>query len=838
MALRSIYRCLLLLLLLHVWPAAVRAGAIALRPSLCAASSPAGPALPTEHIAGLRFVCGRAPLRPDYHDRWLWLRVDPSALRSLPPGWQLRIDQARFDHIAVIAVARDGHAQRIVLGAHNLAENWSPGGLLRFDVDRPGSDLGELYIGFFRLDDLDLLRKVTAASPAHAARADAGWLLLGGLFIGALLSAFAYSLLIYAGQRCAFQRWYLMWVATALAYGLTWTNTIAFLLPGFVGPPAVRVDCVLVGLMIGAGNMFLLAVLEEGMVPRRLRRIGQALAIAGVLVGILASADFLLPAIQTDRWVGYVIMASALSVFASVCIAIRRGSRAAWFYLFGWTPSICAFLLRIARNLGLSAQSDPVDMATFAAIAIESVVFCLAIADRFRLLRRERDRAELARDVMAMESDMLRRAAHSDFLTGLGNRAAFQAALQALADRNGGFTLFLIDVDQLKTINDRLGHDGGDALLAHVGKRLAAVAGPKARVARIGGDEFAILTPAATPAAEAHIEAALDGLQDEQRSHAGGNWSISLSIGSARFPDNAADAESLYKNADLALYHAKRLGRRRRCRYEPSLRAKMDQKATFIRDAYAGLERDEFTIHFQPIIDLASERLIGHEALLRWQHPTLGMLTPGTFGDILTESQIGALLQERVVALTLDALRGQRAEAPFMSMNFTALQLNGVPAARCLLDQLDRAGIAPKTLCIELTEGIVLEPAAEDILSALRLLHEAGVRIALDDFGTGYSSLTHIKQMPIDILKIDRSFVLGLFKDGGASEEILRAIIGLGSGLGKVVIAEGIETEAQRLRLGELGCKFGQGYLFARPGPFRLEPKDIRPRGMPELRLA
>jgi diguanylate cyclase (GGDEF)-like protein len=831
---------LLILVSLYVWPQTAQAEAIELRSSLCAASAPAGPAAPDSTLARLPYSCGSAVAGPDYHDRWLWLRVDRlSALSGLSAGWQLRIDQARFDRIAIVAVGRDGQSQRIVRGPGDLADHWSPGGLMRFTIDRPGADVAKLYIGFAKLDDLGLMRKVTAGSPAQTARIDAGWLLLIGLFAGAILSAATYNLLIYTGQRYAFQRWYLVWAGVTLAYGLTWTNAAAFLLPGFVGPWAVRAEFVLVGSMIFTGNMFLFSVLEEGMVPRWLQRTGRTIGVFGLVCGILASMDHWLPAGMTDRWMNYAIFASAISAVTSVSFAIRRGSRTVWFYLGGWLPPSSVFVLRLARNLGLVGQSDIVDMATFASIAFESVVLSLAIADRFRLLRRERDEAEHAHDAMAIESDTLRRAAHTDFLTGLQNRAAFQIALQDLVEHEDAadFTLFLVDVDHLKAVNDRLGHDGGDGLLAHVARRLVAAAGPGAHVARIGGDEFAILLPD-TASAEDRIGCALDALQDEQTIHAGRSWQISLSIGSARFRKDAADAAALYKNADLALYRAKRLGRRRRQAYDPSLRAQIDRKAAFVRDAYAGLERDEFAIHFQPIVDLVNGRAIGHEALLRWRHPDLGLLTPAIFGDILIDGRIGLLLQERVLTLALAELHGQAEGAGFLSVNFTGAQLRGTQAAQRLLDQIAAAGVRPADLCIELTEGIVLERAADDILSALHLLHQAGVRIALDDFGTGYASLIHLKQMPVDTLKIDRSFVLGLIEDGGQSEEIVRAIIGLGHGLRKTVVAEGVETPAQRQRLRELGCHFGQGYLFARPGPVRMEAGPVAVPRMAKRRMA
>jgi diguanylate cyclase (GGDEF)-like protein len=830
---RSIW-AFLLVLLVHAWPGAARAEGVALRASLCEATAPAGAAASDAALAGLRFTC-RDGSASGYNDRWVWLRVDRiAALRAMPAGWQLLIDQARFDQIAIVARAKDGSSQRIVRAAAELKQNWTPGGALRFTVDRPGSDLTALYVGFARLDALNLMRKVTAVTPADAQRFSDGWLVLMGLFAGALLSAFSYNLLIYTGQRYAFQRWYLVWAGIALAYGLTWTNMAAFALPGFVGPAAVRMEFILVGIMIGAGNMFFLSVLEDGMLPRWLQRAGRGVAVASVLLGVVASADTLLPAAMTDRWLNDAVIANALCVLVGLCYAIPRRSRIIWFYLVGWTPAICVLALRLARNLDLLPQDDVVDMATFASIAFESVVLSLAIADRFRLLRRERDLAEQARNAIAIESDTLRKAAHTDFLTGLGNRAAFQMAMTAMIEGKAGFSLFLIDVDHLKEINDRLGHDGGDAMLAYVSGRLVKAAGEGGHIARIGGDEFALLLPATSEAAR--TMSALDAIQGEQWRHAGRSWSISLSIGSARFPEDADSLDTLYKSADLALYQAKQLGRRRQHRYDPSLRALVDRKAGFVRDAFAGLDRDEFVLHFQPIVDLETGQCTGNEALLRWQHPEHGMLTPTIFGDILTERKIGALLQERVLAMALTELRGQAFDAPFLSVNFTAVQLRGPHAARRLLDQLGRFNVDPRSLCIELTEGIVLERAADDMVPALHLLREAGVRMALDDFGTGYASLIHLKQMPIDSLKIDRSFVLGMLEDGGQSEEIVRAIIGLGNGLRKAVIAEGIETEAQRTRLRELGCKLGQGYLFARPGPLRMGAETGPSRALP-LRL-
>jgi diguanylate cyclase (GGDEF)-like protein len=827
---RIVLSTLLLLLAGLLWSGVARAEGVELRSNLCHANAAADLPPSAATVRALSFECG-SDKAVGYHDRWLWLRLDTAGaaghegrLAGLPANWHLLVDQARFDQIAVIAIAADGSRQEIVRGARDLSENWAPGGLLRFGIDRPGREVRQVYVGFLRIGDLSLMRKVIAVSPAEAVQMGSRWFLLMGVFTGALLSAFAYNLLIYTGHRRAFQRWYLVWAAAVLAYGLTWTNMAGYLLPGFVGPWAVRLDFILVGIMIGTGNIFFLSVVEEGALPPWLHRVGRVLAVVGIVLGVAASADWLLPAAFTDRLMNYAILASAISVFVGVCYAVRNGSRIVWFYLAGWTPVLIVFALRLARNLGFLPQDDMVDMATFGTLAFESIALSLAIADRFRLLRQERDLAEHARSAIAIESETLRRAAQTDFLTGLGNRASFQTALRTRMESGvASIHLFLIDVDNLKEINDRLGHDGGDALLVHVGDMLRAVAGSDEHVARIGGDEFALTLIQADDRRIREISAALAAIQGQIWSHAGRSLAISLSVGLACYPGDASDAGLLYKNADLALYEAKQRGRRRLYLYDPSLRAEIDRRAVFARDAHLGLERDEFILHYQPIVDLQSGRPASYEALLRWQHPEHGVLTPTVFGSILTDPKIGTAVQDRVLSRVLETLARHPDDIPAVAMNFTAAQLDGPHAARRLIDRLEQAGVTPRRLCIEVTEDIVLGRSVDAMSRALELLHEAGVQIALDDFGTGYASLIHLKRMPIDILKIDRSFILSLFDADGRSEVIVRAIIGLGESLRKSVIAEGIETPAQHQRLIALGCMLGQGYLFARPGPLKVE---------------
>lgn len=766
-------------------------------------------------IVDAPYRCGaEAPTRgPD----WLWLRLDASQLGALPASWDLLIDQTRFDRIGVLIVGRN-RTTRHSLSYAELKEHWTPGGLLKFVVAPPGHDIRGLYIGFRHIDDLSLMRKVVARPGSRMNGADVGWLVLAGLFAGTLLSALLYNLVIHAGRRPAFQRWYLLWVSVALVYGLIWTNTAALVVPGLVGPIAVRIEFVLVGLMVAAGNMFFFSVIEDGVLPPGLAKAGHGLAIGGAVLGVAAAADTWLPPVPTDRLLNYDIAATSVLVAWSCAVAARRGSRVIWFYMIGWSPVIALFVLRLARNLGFMAQSDVVDMGTFVALAFEALVLSLAIADRFRRIRLELDQARQRREIDLAETKTLRLAAQTDFLTGLGNRAAFQQQANALMSAAMPFSLFLIDVDYLKDVNDRLGHASGDMLLCHVGSALDGIVRAMAdvRVSRIGGDEFAILCPGSV-----HVDTML---AEQIASVQGELWhprdrtrTLSLSIGSARYPDDAQALDLLYHNADLALYTAKRVGRGRYVRYDPLQSGLRDLQMAFAGEAEQALERGDFMLYLQPIVSLETEMVCGHEVLLRWNHPVHGLMSPDRFADVLVAERIGLRIQEHVLELALAALNEGGEALGVVCVNFTSAQLAGPRSARLVLDRLAHHGIAPARLCVEVTEGVMLDRAADSILASLRTLHEAGVCIALDDFGTGYASLVHLRDLPVDRIKIDQSFVAGLDETDGGTLPIVSAIIGLGAGLGKLVIAEGIETQWQAERLRQLGCRFGQGYRYGHP---------------------
>ena len=752
---------------------------------------------------------------PETGPDWTWLTLDdPAALRAMPGEWNLLVDQVRFRRIAVAVTGADGATERISRRADQLEAHVAPGGLLKFEIGVPGPEVRALAIGFERLDDLSLMRKVTAATPGRTMIMERRWLIAMGVFAGLLASAFVYNLFVYAGQGYAFQRWYLAWVAVSLAYGLTWSNMAGLLFPIWAGPLAVRVDSVLVGMTVAFACLFLLGVLEKGMVPRPLRRAVQVGCLASVAAGVLAADERLVPARPSDLALNLSMLLCAGMLLATIAIAAVRGSRVVWLYLVGWTPVIAVYAMRTARNFGLVGHSDLVDLATFGAIGFETLVFSLLIADRFVSLKKERDAAEAHAREMEVEKDTLERAALTDFLTGLGNRAFFHERMRTLQARGERFTLFLIDIDHLKDLNDRQGHDAGDGLLKHVGERLAALAGQEIFCARIGGDEFAILA-LGDASSHAAVTEALDAIQGNVWARHTWSGVLSLSVGSASWAE-AATLGDLFQHADLALYEAKRQGRGRRQEFDGPLRLQIQTRLDMLKAARQSLRDGAFALHFQPIVDLRSGECISVEALLRWQHPELGLLTPEAFECVLDDEEVCAAVQERVMALAIGELRRRRF-AGTLAVNFTAAELDGPEAARRLLQRLAAAEVAPQALCVEVTEGIILGRGRSDAAGALRVLHEAGVRIALDDFGTGYASLVHLKEIPVDTLKIDRSFVAGLLTDGGESEEIVRAVLALGAGLKKSVIAEGIETPAQLARLREMGCEQAQGYLFGRP---------------------
>ena len=429
-----------------------------------------------------------------------------------------------------------------------------------------------------------------------------------------------------------------------------------------------------------------------------------------------------------------------------------------------------------------------------------------------------------------------------DSLTGLANRQAVLARAQAVldgppADRAGAAVLF-IDVDEFKRINDTLGHLAGDALLERVGSRIAA-ATQAGVTARPGGDEFVVVvTGPVDDEASGRVADAITRALSVPFNLRGRDVRVSASIGIAPLQD-ATTAEEVLARADAAMYTAKRAGKGLTAIFDPTMFAELHARLELEGELRLAMEREELHLEYQPILDLATGRIVDLEALLRWTHPSGRNVGPAEFIPVAEESGLIVALGRWVLARALTDLRTLEdelgpARRPMMSVNLSARQLVDPGLADVVADALVEAGLAGSALRLEITETamlIGLDSAAETI-AALRSL---GASVVIDDFGTGYSALDYLKRFVVDGVKIDRSFVAGLGR-AGPDEAIVTASIAFAHALGLEVTAEGIETRAQLDRLAELGCERGQGYLIGRSmriehvaGMLLTEHLDLRP---------
>jgi diguanylate cyclase (GGDEF)-like protein len=422
-----------------------------------------------------------------------------------------------------------------------------------------------------------------------------------------------------------------------------------------------------------------------------------------------------------------------------------------------------------------------------------------------------------------LETELKHQAFH-DSLTQLPNRALFVDRVEHALARNGRHrervAVLLIDLDNFKVINDTRGHAVGDELLAQVAKRLRSVLRPGDTCARLGGDEFAILAEGLMSADEAgqlanRLAERLRAPFDIGGVAVSGGASIGVSTS-----EYGSDASVLLRQADLAMYAAKDAGKGCSEVFRPQLMDLLQQRARTASELEHAIEREELTLHFQPIVALATGSVVGTEALLRWQHPDRGLLHPGEFIEIVEESDlavpIGAWVIDNAVAQAARWLRYAPAAGPLkMSLNVTPRELAQPGFVDTVVTALHRHQLPARALVLEITERML---AGNDprIVQAMTELHEFGVRLAVDDFGTGYSALGYLRRFPVSTLKIDRSFVAGL-GNSPDDQALVEAIIRLGETFDLDLVAEGVETEEQRRHLLRMGCHNAQGYLFARP---------------------
>jgi diguanylate cyclase (GGDEF)-like protein/PAS domain S-box-containing protein len=413
--------------------------------------------------------------------------------------------------------------------------------------------------------------------------------------------------------------------------------------------------------------------------------------------------------------------------------------------------------------------------------------------------------------------------ANHDVLTDLPNRVLFNDRLTqaiALAERHGKqLAVMFIDLDHFKKINDSLGHDVGDKLLKSVAGRLKACVRRSDTISRLGGDEFVLLLSQVEHAEDAAISArktlralTLPYMID------GKSLDVNVSIGMSTYPNDGQDAESLVNRADNAMYEAKRCGRNNYQFFRHEMHALLAERQSLEADLRCALGRNEFVLHYQPILNLQTGQIAGMEALIRWLHPQRGLIYPGQFvpiaeecGLILTIGQWVLVEACKQARAWLDAgLRVVRISVNVSATEFCAKDfLSGVRAA------LIATGVEPMNLELELTESVLMDDAEAAVVTLVKL-KTMGVRVAIDDFGTGYSSFTYLRRFPSDALKLDQSFVHDIMSDP-RDAAIVRAIINMGVSLSQRIIAEGVETSAQLEFLRRHGCAEGQGFYFSRP---------------------
>lgn len=519
---------------------------------------------------------------------------------------------------------------------------------------------------------------------------------------------------------------------------------------------------------------------------------------------------------ELDRKVSEVANRNRLPIYALVALLMLLGVVSAW--------AVQRWLVRPILRLSRYAQE------------IEAGHYDIDVPASRRLDEvgeLERAFAKMSSSVRVHDSE-IRQIAFTDALTRLPNRRDFRERLDQRLQTQGeedALALLFIDLDDFKRVNDTLGHETGDRVLVEVAHRIRRLVEQtdlrNAELSRFGGDEFVILVESREPGARgvsasaAKLAQALVTelakpvqLDEDERVFLG------ASIGITLFPSDAASAVTLIKNGDIAMYQAKTAGKHCYRFYHPSMEQMVERRVRMEKELRSAWERDELTMFYQPVFRMSDRQIVGAEALLRWQHPEYGVVAPSVFIAVAEESGLIEQLGPHVIRKSCtDAMRW-RAVSPkyadlFVSVNLSVRQLRDAWLPEQVGEILQSTGLPPEGLHLELTETVVLDDAI-DSRGLMRRLRDAGVKLWLDDFGTGFSGLSHLRRLPVDGVKIDRTFVSDILHDAD-DRALTRAIIGMAQSLDIVVIAEGIEEAGQYELLRETGCDLGQGYWLGKP---------------------
>lgn len=605
-----------------------------------------------------------------------------------------------------------------------------------------------------------------------------------------------------------------------LGYDLTLTACsllIAVLSSGFalwlVSQPSLpALQLALGALIMGAG---IASMHYTGMAALRMTPgidYDPSLFLASLLIAVGASAAALWIAFRLRRQTPYVrqIRGLAAVLMGIAIVGMHYTGMAAAGFPQG---SFCGALPGGLEGDGL------VSLVLITTFAVLLVTLLTSVLDA----RLEARTAELARSLTLANQELTQLALH-DTLTGLPNRSLLadriELAIAKVAEQGGCFALMFIDLDGFKPVNDAFGHHAGDLLLKAVATRLRGHLHSQDTLARIGGDEFVLLVELQDPSDAMNVAIKQVNLVSRPFKVAEHDLQLSASLGIVLYPGNGQDQHELLRNADAAMYHAKRIGKNGYSFFDASMNSNARQQLQLVQDLRLAVAAGQFRLHYQPKFDAKQCQPIGAEALLRWEHPQHGLLAPDRFISLAEKTgliiSIGDwVLDEacRQMRLWLDeGIEGWR-----IAVNLSAIQFCHAGLLDSVARALERHALPANCLTLEITETTAMSDV-EVSLTVLQQLSDMGVDLSIDDFGTGYSSLMYLKRLPANELKIDRGFVREL-EDEGEDAAIVSAIVALGRALGLRIVAEGVETSSQQAFLTRLGCDALQGYLLGRPVP-------------------
>ena len=433
--------------------------------------------------------------------------------------------------------------------------------------------------------------------------------------------------------------------------------------------------------------------------------------------------------------------------------------------------------------------------------------------------------SKIARDITQRKGsqERIQYLAHYDSLTGLPNRTLLadrmKIAIGNAARYSKRLALLFVDLDRFKLVNDSLGHEIGDKLLKVAAERMQSTIRHIDTISRLGGDEFIVLLSQIVAAEDAaRVAEKLIAAVSEPYPIEEHELLLTASVGISIYPESGTEANSLLRNADASMYSAKESGRNRYRFYTEDLTSRVTERLRLERDLRGAIERDEIFVVYQPQIELATRRVIGAEALMRWRHPGRGLVLPASFIPVAEDSGLILSLGEHILRESCVQARQWHDRYGFdvsVAVNISAVQFRQKDFTEVVLRVLADTGISPSCLELEVTESVIMQ-GVESVVEKMRILGAHGIKIAIDDFGTGYSSLSYLRQFHVDRLKIDQSFIHDL-PDNADAEAIIRAIVAMGRSLGLHVIAEGVETEVQAQFLQSIECDESQGYLYAKP---------------------